>query len=632
MSERTGICNKCGQRYGDIPDSVTALKVKCQVCDGIVDIPPMPAPAEPAAAEPAPEAPAAAPAAPAEEGDKPLAAPLGGARPKTERPEKAKSIDRDVAAPAPQPAPPAAAPVKPVKPAAKPVKPIKPVAKAKPVTPIKPVAKAKPVKPIKPVAKAKPVAPVKPVAKAPAPAPKKAFEQPAAKAAAPAPEKPAVKPKPKVKAPAPKPVEKAAPAEKPAEKKSSAADIIAKAKAKRATEDKAKPAEKKSSAADIIAKAKAKRAAAEKPAASKPKPKAKPSSKDPFEKSIIGGGARRPSSSGQKRAAANRARRHRDEEDVVEKSKAPLVILCIAALAIVAGGTWYMLKDKDKSVENGETVNVPADETGGNAAANNANNNAPAAVDVAPATPDAVDVAPATSDAVDVVPGSGTDADPAAADVGTDNAGGDTPDELATPAAPAASKPSAEWTVPAAGEAVSVRGVTDHTLIKLDLVPALPKFSGSSDDEWSDIVEDLELFMDDSGAQSNRAGKRLVDDYPRGAFPAIVNGMMKLDYEDSDGQYMASSLNELLTRIGKGTNLGWTSMSDLESGTDEWSSGVLYNKKVAAGWHMMWVNKYGVDDNAWASFSSSAGAAADAAKEAAKKKEEVGGVIAPEDD
>ncbi|MDP7063385.1 MAG: hypothetical protein QF489_10725 [Planctomycetota bacterium] len=601
MSERTGICNKCGQRYGDIPDSVTALKVKCQVCDGIVDIPPLPKPA-------APEPEAA--------GDKPLAAPLGDARPKTERPDKAKSIDRDVTTPAPVPTPPSAAAPKPSKPETpvKPVKPLKPVAKTKPVTPIRPVAKPKPVTPTKSVAKPEPLETVKPAQKDPTPKSQGKSE---------------------------------APTYMPAEKKTSGADIIAKAKARRAAEQKrasaAKPAEKKSSAADIIAKAKAKRAAegghkdstsdiiarakakraaqSAKPAESKPKPQTH--SRKPLDKPIAGGGrTRRPSSSGQRHAAGNRARHHRDQEEVT-KSKAPIIIVCVAALAIVGGGSWYLLSGKDNPVDQGEAVNVPAETNAGDSAAAGINSNTGAA--------EAVDVAPATPDAVDVVPGSGSnsDIDPAV-DASTED-GVDETETADNPDAPAAakeSKPSAPWNAPAPGDPVSVRGVTDYTLIKLDQVPPLPKFPGNSDDDWSDIVEDLELFLDDSGAQSNRAGKRLVEDYPRGAFPAIVNALMKVDYEDSDGQYIASSLNELLTRIGKGTNLGWTSMSNLENGSEEWKAGVLYNKKVAAGWHMMWVNKYGVDDNAWASFSSRAGAA----KKAEKKAEEVVGVVGPEED
>ncbi|MBT4561237.1 MAG: hypothetical protein HOC43_10380, partial [Planctomycetes bacterium] len=72
MSERTGTCTSCGQRFGGIPDSVTALKVKCRECNGEVVIPPLPEP------EPAPVVEAKTP-------------------PKAKRPDKAKPVDRVVA-------------------------------------------------------------------------------------------------------------------------------------------------------------------------------------------------------------------------------------------------------------------------------------------------------------------------------------------------------------------------------------------------------------------------------------------------------------------------------------------------------------------------------------------------------
>ena len=39
MSERIGICNSCGAQYGNIPSTLTATKVKCRKCSGVVEIP-----------------------------------------------------------------------------------------------------------------------------------------------------------------------------------------------------------------------------------------------------------------------------------------------------------------------------------------------------------------------------------------------------------------------------------------------------------------------------------------------------------------------------------------------------------------------------------------------------------------
>ena len=60
MSERIGTYQDCGQKYGDIPATLTATKIRCKVCSGTVVIPPLeaaaPAPAGSKNAEPSPTA------------------------------------------------------------------------------------------------------------------------------------------------------------------------------------------------------------------------------------------------------------------------------------------------------------------------------------------------------------------------------------------------------------------------------------------------------------------------------------------------------------------------------------------------------------------------------------------------
>ena len=524
MSERIGICNKCGQRYGDIPASVTALKVKCQSCDGTVDIPPLPTAAE---------------APPAQ---KPLAAPLGDARPKAERPEKAKSIDREVAAPEIPEVPEV----------------------RKPAVPIKPVVKVP--APIQALQRAKPVAPIKPIAKVAAPTP------PAA-----------------------------ATANKPA-----AADIIAKAKAKRAAEAQADVApEHKSSAADIIAKAKAKRDVTPAAATLSNAPVTQRDARLPKPS-----GTRRPG--GTSRTSASSRRRHREEEEEVEKSKAPMVIVGVFVLALIGGGSWWMMRPTAEPAQGENTVQVPADQT----PAPNASN--PGAKEVLPlAGNEGKEVQPvaAESENLDAADANGTSTVDPAAKV--------KPAPVVIPAS------GVDWVVPAVGEAISTRGVIDYKIIHLEQVPQLEKWSGNSAAEWTEIQEDLALFLEDSGAQSNRAGLRLVESYPRGAYPAIVNAMMKVNFEDKDGLFQASTLNELLIKIGQGTNYGWESTANLEAGSEAWAKAVLFNKKIVGVWQKAWVEKYIENDDAWANFSSSAAAKKEAKDKAAQLK---GGVVGPAED
>ncbi len=258
---RIGTCLQCGQRYGDIPDSVTATRVKCRVCGGVVEIPPPAAAAAPAAAPPATAS--ATPAAPSAAAAGTPAAPPPQAKPALE------------ARPAPiAPRPAAAKPAAPVpnkplfapKPLAAPVS--RPPVAAKPAAPRPAPAPAAKVIP----ATVKQPAPV--VRPAPAPA---AQQAPVVRSA----------PKP-APAPAPAPVARAV---QPEPTKPSAAEILAAARAKRSAAP--PPPAPKPSAAEILAAAKAKRAgtgvaaAAAKPAAPV-RPMARSSERAPREPVHVG--------------------------------------------------------------------------------------------------------------------------------------------------------------------------------------------------------------------------------------------------------------------------------------------------------------------------------------------------------
>jgi len=563
MSERTGTCNSCGQRYGGIPDSVTALKVKCRECDGEVIIPPLPDP-EPAVA---PEA-------------KPEAKEVAESKDKTKRPGKAKPVNRIVAgAPVPKPVVPPK-PIVPPKKAVVPPKPVVPPKKA--VVPPKPV-----VPPKKAVVPPKPVAP--PVVK-PVEAPK-----PAAK--------PVDPPKPPAEPSEPVASEPVAVPEAP--KKLTAAEIIAKAKAKRAAEADAttpqEPAPKKPSAAEIIAKAKAKRAADA--TASSPAPaKAAPA---PAAKAAVPGARRRrpaPRTSGSssyrpvdsKKIKKNDGPR-RFAEDKPKKSHP---IIMVAVLLVIAGAAWgsmELLKDKIESAPNQPAVasNDAQPETTAETALAQPGNAPTASVleEAAPAAMVLEETAP-TDD-------SGT-ADPTS-----------TPDS-STPSAPAA-KPEVAFEAPEAGFAINYKGITDPTKLDLKAVAPLPRWAQCSEEKWAEVKDDLNLYLEDAGLQSNRAGRRLVEDYAREAFPAIVNAMLKGDFFSREGMREVGALNNLLTKMGKGQNFGWESLGQNEFGSEAANTAIMFNKKIACIWHNMWLGKLSKDDNQWRAFTKT---------KVAEKKEE----------
>jgi len=162
---------------------------------------------------------------------------------------------------------------------------------------------------------------------------------------------------------------------------------------------------------------------------------------------------------------------------------------------------------------------------------------------------------------------------------------------------------SAPFDLPIEGETIVYTGVTDPKLITLDLVPRLPKWSGCDDAQWADIKEDLELYLEDSGAMSNRAGNRLTE-AGRPAYPALVNAMLATDWNDGDSFRICSALNNLITGMSAGgKNFGWESIDQHEVGSDQWTKAILWDKKVVAIWYNQWISKFSNDDKQWAGFA-----------------------------
>jgi hypothetical protein len=534
---RIGTCLQCGQRYGDIPDSLTATRVKCKTCGGVVEIPPL------AAATPPPMAAPPAPVAPAAPAMQVTPAPIAMRKPPT-----------------------AAVPTQPI------FAPKAPAAPVRPVVPPKPLA-----------APVQPVAPLKP-AIAPA----------APKSAPAAPVKPIVAPRPAAAAPVQPAIARAVPP--PAAPKPDAAAILAAARAKREALA-SPPAEKKPSAAEILAAAKAKRDAAAAPAPAPARPVAARSA--PV----------RPSS-------ARRAKDDDDEDDGrrargyarPKSNKGPMILVAVLVVASAgAGGLWWMVQQKAQK----------------EAAAKEAS--APGVVGAQPARPKAAVPDPDMTGSSSTPPSAPSNA-PSAAGGGAPPAAVEPTPAAAQPEPAAPSQPAAPavdgefvFVVPEPGQPIEeVRGLVDPVRIRLDQVPPLAKWHGSSDEQWKEVTDDLALYLENSGARSNRAGDRLIA-AGRHAFPAIVNAMMTQDYTTVDGVKMAGSLNDLLGKIGKGTNQGWRSAERHPIGSAEWTDAVLFQKKVTIRWQRQWVNLYRDKDDQWEGF----------VKKVTSKKEETGDGVPP---
>ncbi len=549
MTMRTGTCTSCGAQYGNIPPTVTATKVRCRKCGGEVLIPPLEAaaPAEPAApVTPAPQAPEA-PAAPS---GGLQAKPIGDVQPKGngERPASATPVDRKVA------------------------RPEKPKAPAPPKKPAPP-------KPPAPKGGVKPPLPKKPVAAKPAP-PKPAAPKPAA-------------PKPPVAKPAPPEPAPAAPAKDPAK----AADLMAKLKAKKAAEAPSEPAAS-SKGADVLAKLKAKKAAEAEPAA--PAAAATGAGVPPRKKAAKGKAV-----PGRKTAAKPVPKKHtaapkRNPEDGQHrhehhhtKKKPPIVLTLVSVIAL--GGIGFGLK---WFMDQGDAGTTPTPEETAQA---------PAGTQPAAAQPAATQPAAAQPESAPAAETS----EPAASQPG---AGAGTEPEPPAASEPAAEKPvekpapaelgeDPEWSPPEPGMEIEWRGYVHGDSFRLTEVPLLEKWSQTDDADWAGYVEDAELFWADEGASSMRAASRLVDG-GRHAYPAMVNVMLTTDWDDPYSIGLCHSLNNRIVEIGKGTNLGWKTVDQLEPGTREWHDAIFFNKRVVIYWYNFWISKFANSDEEWDAFAN----------------------------
>ncbi len=550
MTMRTGTCTSCGAQYGNIPPTVTASKVRCRKCSGEVVIPPLEAaaPAEPAA-----------PAAPASGLQ---AKPIGDVQPKGngERPASATPVDRKVARPEKPKAP--APPPKPAPP-----KPPAPKGGVKPPLPKKPVA-AKPPPP-------KPAAPKPPVAK-PAP-PKPAAPAPAPEAAVPAPQ-PATKPAPAA----------------PKKDEAKAADLMAKLKAKKAAEAPSEPASS-TKGADVLAKLKAKKAAHAEPAA--PQAAATGAGVPPRKWAAKGRAVPERKTAAKPVPKKHTAAPKRNPEDGQHrhehhhtKKKPPIVLTLVSVIALGVIGfglKWFL--------DQGEAGTTPTTEETAQA---------PAGTQPAAAQPAATQPAAAQPESAPAAGTSEPAADQPAAAAGPEPAASEpAPAEPTEKPAPAELGEDPEWSPPEPGMEIEWRGYVHGDSFRLTAVPLLEKWSQTSDEDWAGYVEDAELFWADEGASSMRAASRLVDG-GRHAYPAMVNVMLNTDWDDPYSIGLCHSLNNRIVEIGKGTNLGWKTVDQLEPGTREWHDAIFFNKRVVIYWYNFWISKFANSDEEWDAFAN----------------------------
>ena len=283
-----------------------------------------------------------------------------------------------------------------------------------------------------------------------------------------------------------------------------------------------------------------------------------------------------------------------------------ILVVVLVLVSAGAGGFLWMVQQNTKQRDAANQVNA-----GGGAASAQAGQPAAGVPDPVMSGDEGAPPAQPANAQPGSVPGTPAASDPAGA--------ADAPPP-SQPVSPPTADANFEFLIPEAGQPIeTVKGLVDPARIRLDLVPPLAKWHGTDDATWKEVQDDLALYLDNSGARSNRAGGTLIE-AGRHAFPAIVSAMMKQDYTTLEGVKMAGYLNDLLGKIGKGTHFGWRSAELHPIGSAEWTDSVLMQKKVTITWQRQWVIQFSINDAQWEAFSK---------KTTAKKEAAADGVPPP---
>jgi hypothetical protein len=99
-----------------------------------------------------------------------------------------------------------------------------------------------------------------------------------------------------------------------------------------------------------------------------------------------------------------------------------------------------------------------------------------------------------------------------------------------------------------------------------DEFPIYGKAVGTSDEEWTEIVELVTTFADmDAGARGPRAGRQL-EEMGYKALPAILNEVRTFDLGSSNGHIAGDMFQRKIMNLLNGKNAGWESERDPNTG------------------------------------------------------------------
>ncbi|MBK8179231.1 MAG: hypothetical protein IPK67_10170 [Planctomycetes bacterium] len=140
----------------------------------------------------------------------------------------------------------------------------------------------------------------------------------------------------------------------------------------------------------------------------------------------------------------------------------------------------------------------------------------------------------------------------------------------------------------AAAKAAAAKGPVEG--FDLSTIPDFEPYPGTTPEQWEEIQQLATTWFDPlAGARASRARAKLEEN-PQQAFPAILNGLKKLNLEEEDGYRIADATQKMLEKICHGHNAGWKYRTE-----ENW---LQYDQKAIKLWCDMWT-KASTDEAYW---------------------------------
>ena len=132
--------------------------------------------------------------------------------------------------------------------------------------------------------------------------------------------------------------------------------------------------------------------------------------------------------------------------------------------------------------------------------------------------------------------------------------------------------------------------VADPDDVDLAQFGTFEKHPDTSDEDWAEITKQAGYLFDVNSGKKGGTAKEKLEAYGKGAFPAILNGLLALDLGKDDDMRVGNEAVRVLEEICNGYNFSWRQSTEPNEH--------YYNRRVVERWSTVW-NRVLEDPSYW---------------------------------